>query len=82
MSSKTSVSIEKLPGTKMSLLEQIEEKGCNVYSQCRDGYCGSCITKIECGEVDYFKDVIAIVADGYILPCICRAKTNLVKLSL
>lgn len=82
MNGMTSISIEKVPATKMSLLEQMEERGCNIYSQCRDGYCGSCITKIECGEVEYFKDVIAIVHDGYILPCVCRPMTDMVKLSL
>jgi ferredoxin len=82
MSNGTSVFIERLNDTKKSLLDQIEDSGHDVYNQCRDGFCGCCATKIVSGEVEYFKNVIAVIKEDQILPCSCRPKSNVVELSL
>ena len=64
-----------------SLLELAEEKGINIESACRQGFCGTCKTRLLFGEVEME------ITDGLededseqnmILPCIARPKSNIV----
>jgi len=64
-----------------SLLELAEEKGINIESACRQGFCGTCKTRLLSGNVDME------ITDGLededlkqnmILPCIARPKSNIV----
>ena len=64
-----------------NLLELAEEKGINIESACREGFCGTCKTRLLSGKVDME------IADGLededlkqnmILPCVARAKSNIV----
>jgi ferredoxin len=64
-----------------SLLELAEEKGINIESACRQGFCGTCKTRLLSGKVDME------ITDGLededlkqnmILPCIARPKSNIV----
>ncbi|NOL48894.1 class I ribonucleotide reductase maintenance protein YfaE [Pelistega europaea] len=54
-----------------TLLEGLERTGHCVEYQCRSGYCGSCRTRINSGEVEYLSDPLAYIAQGEILPCCC-----------
>jgi len=63
-----------------SLLELAEEKGIDIESACRQGFCGTCKTRLLSGEVDME------VTDGLededfkqnmILPCVARPKSNI-----
>jgi|TARA_R110001592_G_C13189109_1_gene752116 ferredoxin-NADP reductase len=60
-----------------SLLEFAEAQGVDVDSGCRAGSCGSCLTMIESGEVEYNQQADADVEPGHCLLCITRPKNNL-----
>jgi ferredoxin-NADP reductase len=53
-----------------SLLEFAEANGVAVESGCRAGSCGSCLTAVQRGEVDYIQEPDADVAPGHCLLCI------------
>jgi len=64
-----------------SLLELAEEKGIDIESACRQGFCGTCKTRLLSGKVDME------ITDGLededlkqnlILPCVARPKSNIV----
>jgi len=58
-----------------SLLESLEAQDVQVHYQCREGYCGSCRTRLLEGEVHYTEEPLAWVNDDEILPCCCIPKT-------
>ena len=58
-----------------TLLESLESQDVQVHYQCREGYCGSCRTKLLEGEVHYTEEPLAWVNDDEILPCCCIPKT-------
>ena len=58
-----------------SLLESLESQDVQVHYQCREGYCGSCRTRLVEGEVHYTEEPLAWVNDDEILPCCCIPKT-------
>jgi ferredoxin len=60
-----------------TVLDQLEAKGHSIEYQCREGYCGSCRTEKTNGEVEYIEEPIAALNSNEILPCCCRAKTNI-----
>lgn len=60
-----------------SILESLEASGCVVEYQCREGMCGSCRCLLTSGEVTYTHPPLAALAAGEILPCICKAKTDI-----
>jgi len=67
--------------TQLSLLEQAEQAGIAIPFSCRGGFCGSCRVKLESGEVEVLQDAglsDADKAEGYVLACSCRPKTDLV----
>ncbi|RWR01319.1 2Fe-2S ferredoxin [[Pantoea] beijingensis] len=60
-----------------SLLDTLESHNLCVEYQCREGYCGSCRTRLLKGEVCYVAQPLAFVQDGEILPCCCKAKGDI-----
>ena len=60
-----------------TLLESLEAQQIYVPYQCRDGYCGSCRTRLVAGEVAYLQEPMAWINDDEILPCCCVPKTDL-----
>ncbi|RUO36572.1 class I ribonucleotide reductase maintenance protein YfaE [Aliidiomarina sanyensis] len=60
-----------------SLLETMEATGLETRYHCRNGFCGACRTKLISGTVEYLADPLAYVRPGDILPCVCRATSDL-----
>lgn len=60
-----------------SLLDALESNQVCVEYQCREGYCGSCRTRLLKGEVCYASQPLAFVQQGEILPCCCRASGDI-----
>jgi ferredoxin len=65
------------PDRPESLLEALEANQLQTEYQCREGYCGSCRVRILNGEVCYFKPPLAWLEQQEILPCCCRAVSDL-----
>ena len=65
-------------GSSSSLLEFAEASGIAMESGCRAGNCGSCLTAIRSGSVEYLNDPGAPVEDGTCLTCISIPKGPLV----
>ncbi len=55
-----------------TLLEALERTGHQVEYQCREGYCGSCRTRLVSGSVQYAEQPLAFVSHDEILPCCCK----------
>ncbi|MFB9134331.1 class I ribonucleotide reductase maintenance protein YfaE [Vibrio sp. AK197] len=60
-----------------TLLETMEKAGLEPEYNCRDGHCGACKCRIVSGEVEYIGFAMAYTQQDEILPCICRAKTDI-----
>lgn len=60
-----------------SLLVALESHRVKVEYQCREGYCGSCRTRLVAGEVDWLTEPLAFILPGEILPCCCRANGDI-----
>ena len=60
-----------------NLLEVFEHHQVEVEYQCREGYCGSCRTRLVSGQVDWLTEPLAFINEGEILPCCCRAKGDI-----
>ncbi|MEM7407899.1 MAG: 2Fe-2S iron-sulfur cluster-binding protein [Pseudomonadota bacterium] len=65
-------------GSAASLLEFAEASGIPMESGCRAGNCGSCLTAIRSGTVEYLHEPGAPVEEGTCLTCISIPKGNLV----
>jgi ferredoxin len=61
-----------------TLLENLESSNIDMHSHCREGFCGTCRTRLVSGEVEYTIDPLAYIDDDEILPCCCRAISNIV----
>lgn len=59
-----------------SLLAALESHNVAVEYQCREGYCGSCRTRLVAGQVDWIAEPLAFIQPE-ILPCCCRQKAIL-----
>lgn len=59
------------------LLDVLHDNNIFVEYQCRDGYCGSCRTKLVNGEVKYIKQPLAFIGENEILPCCCKPVTDI-----
>ncbi|WP_052879079.1 class I ribonucleotide reductase maintenance protein YfaE [Vibrio coralliirubri] len=68
-------SIESNPSS--TLLETMEQAGLEPEYNCRDGHCGACRCTLDSGEVEYVGFAMAYTQGNEILPCICKAKTEL-----
>ena len=60
-----------------SLLESLEQQGVDVHYHCREGYCGACRSKLISGQVEYLTDPLAFIDDDEILPCCCKALSDI-----
>ena len=60
-----------------TILETMESAGIIPEYNCRDGHCGSCRCKLVKGEVEYVGFAMAYTQDNEILPCICKAKSDI-----
>jgi ferredoxin-NADP reductase len=60
-----------------SLLDFAEENGISMDSGCRAGSCGTCVTAIKSGEVEYVSEPGEPPDAGSCLACICVPKGNL-----
>lgn len=65
-----------------SLLEAGERAGVVLPSSCRNGTCRSCICRLRAGSVGYRIEWPGLLAeekaDGWILPCVAHAESELV----
>ncbi len=60
-----------------SLLAALEHHQVAVEYQCREGYCGSCRTRLVAGEVRWLTEPLAFIQPGEILPCCCQAQGDI-----
>ncbi len=68
-----------------SLLAALESHNINVEYQCREGYCGSCRTRLVSGQVDWLTEPLAFIQPGKFCPAaagrkaILRSRCSLVR---
>jgi ferredoxin len=55
----------------LTLLEALEQKKVKTFSECRNGFCGQCKTKVISGSVRYLTEPLVTLADDECLPCCC-----------
>lgn len=67
----------KWNNTSGSLLDAAEAAGIQIDSGCRAGSCGTCLTAVLHGEVDYIDEPGTTVESGSCLPCVAVPKSNL-----
>ena len=67
----------KWDGSAESILELAENNGIDMDSGCRAGSCGTCITALKEGEVDYIEEPSALPEESSCLACIAVPKNNL-----
>jgi ferredoxin-NADP reductase len=68
--------------TDGTLLEFAEANGINPPFSCRAGICGTCMCKIEAGEVAYQQQPTAAIEPDSVLICISKPRTSKVVLAL
>lgn len=61
----------------ISLLDALEQKRVKLFSECRNGYCGACKTKINSGSVEYHTQPLIALEDDECLPCCCTPTSDL-----
>lgn len=61
-----------------TLLEFAEANDIVIDSGCRAGNCGTCVTAIQSGELDYLEDSGTAIESGCCLACIAVPKTDIV----
>ncbi|WP_035386895.1 2Fe-2S iron-sulfur cluster-binding protein [Ferrimonas senticii] len=57
------------------LLKLLKENG--LYSECQQGFCGACRTKVISGTVRYLAEPMARLQHNEILPCCCTPTSKL-----
>lgn len=60
-----------------TLLENLEKHGIAAEYQCREGFCGACRVKKISGDIEYIQAPIAFLRDNEILPCHCKARSDI-----
>lgn len=60
-----------------TILENMESANLQPEYHCRDGHCGACKCRLVSGEIEEVGFKMAYTLEGEILPCISRAKTDL-----
>lgn len=63
--------------SRLTILDNLEAHDLNMPYQCREGYCGSCCMKLIKGEIEYIIEPMAFCDEDEILPCACKAKTDI-----
>ncbi len=61
----------------VTLLQALEAKKVKVFSECRNGFCGACKTRIISGKVSYLSEPLAELKHDECLPCCCIPATDL-----
>ena len=72
--SKSGIEAEWLP-EKGTLLELAEAEGLTPEFSCRNGSCGTCATKVKCGDVDYLDTPMAARDSDEVLICCSTPKS-------
>ncbi|WP_375750112.1 2Fe-2S iron-sulfur cluster-binding protein [Vibrio sp. HN007] len=65
-----------LAASDRTLLEAMESAGLQPEYHCRDGHCGACRCTLVSGEIEEVGFKMAYTQPNEILPCICRAKSD------
>jgi uncharacterized protein len=75
-----SVSDEVVPwtGEQRTLLEFAEAHSIPISAGCTYGDCGTCLTDLLAGEVEYLHETGIRPEQGTCLPCSCRPKTSVI----
>ncbi|NMH63809.1 class I ribonucleotide reductase maintenance protein YfaE [Shewanella salipaludis] len=60
-----------------SLLQALEFKKVKVFSECRNGFCGACKTRLNSGSVSYLTPPLAELEADECLPCCCIPQTDI-----
>ncbi|MCE9678426.1 class I ribonucleotide reductase maintenance protein YfaE [Shewanella sp. AS1] len=60
-----------------SLLHALEQKKVRLFSECRNGFCGACKTRLNSGTVSYHTEPLVELEENECLPCCCHAQTDL-----
>ena len=62
---------------QQTLLEALEQKRVNTFSECRSGFCGQCKTKVISGSVSYITEPLVTLEADECLPCCCVPETDI-----
>ena len=65
-------------GQHGSLLDLADHHGISIDSGCRAGSCGSCLTAVKSGAVQYSNSADHACEEGSCLPCVCVPTGSLV----
>lgn len=68
--------------SKKTLLQELRERGVHIETNCLEGFCGMCSTKLNVGGVVYDEDPLAYIPKGSVLPCCSRASTKEIQLEI
>ncbi|MCL2909460.1 class I ribonucleotide reductase maintenance protein YfaE [Shewanella aquimarina] len=60
-----------------SLLAALEQKKVRIFSECRNGFCGACKTKVNRGSVVYHTEPLVELEEDECLPCCCHPDGDL-----
>ncbi len=63
-------------GQYPTILNLAEAKGVSISSGCEYGDCGTCLTDLVAGQVEYLHQTGIEPEPGTCLPCSCRPKTS------
>ena len=72
---ESNVDLEWSP-EKGTLLDLAEAAGLSPNYSCRSGICGTCATRLKCGEVDYIEEPSAPLADDEVLICCSTPRSS------
>jgi ferredoxin len=75
---KQSGVVARWDASSEDLLHFAEANGVEISSGCRYGDCGTCLTNIIAGEVEYVHETGVDPDENTCLPCSCRPSTDLI----
>jgi ferredoxin len=68
-----------------NIVEVAEEAGAPVIFSCMEGTCGTCETRILCGEADHRDSILSDeekASNEMMMICVSRAKSDVIELEL
>ncbi|MFL7013696.1 class I ribonucleotide reductase maintenance protein YfaE [Enterovibrio norvegicus] len=68
----------ELETSENTLLNDLKQRGIELETQCRNGYCGICRQKMIAGEVSYLEPPLANLGQHEVLICCARPTTKVV----